>query len=110
MMHYHSCQQLSSINHNFALEMDKLSSQLVDMDQKEAQLRLSLSQLQSKETEVIKQPTLTVRQIKPKPARYMAIAAVIAALVGIALVYVAEFFSKIRNEGLNESTDVNLPR
>ena len=99
-----------SISGLLALEMDKLTSQLFDIDQKESLLRLSMSELQSEGTEVIKQPTLPVRPVNPKKALFMAIAIAIGLILGIIMVFIAEFLKKIRDEDSKESNDIALPR
>ena len=99
-----------SVSGILALEIDRLSSQLLDIDQKESQLRLSMSELQSKGTEVIKQPTLPVRPVKPKKTLFMAIAIAIGLIMGILIVFIAEFLTKVRDVDSKESTDIALPQ
>ena len=98
-----------SVSGLLALEMDTLSSQLPELDQKEAQLRLSLSELQSKGTAVIRQPTLPAGPIKPKPALYMAIAIVIGLIFGVMAVYIIEFLANVRADDSKETADIGLP-
>ncbi len=78
------------------LEQERLLQQLPQIEQQQVALRLAMSELQSKPTVLLRQPTLPVKPAKPKPALYLALAAVLGLMLGVFGAFFAEFVGKVR--------------
>ncbi|MEQ6340345.1 MAG: Wzz/FepE/Etk N-terminal domain-containing protein [Gammaproteobacteria bacterium] len=79
-----------------ALEQDRLLQQLPQIEQQQAAVRLAMSELQSRPTILLRQPTLPAKPVKPKPALYLALAAVLGLMLGVFGAFFAEFVGKTR--------------
>ena len=80
------------------LEQDRLIQQLPQVEQQIVAVRLAMSELQSSPTLVLRQPTLPVEPVRPKPALYMVLAGVVGLMLGIFGAFFAEFIGKTRNQ------------
>ena len=80
------------------LEQDRLIQQLPQVEQQIAAVRLAMSELQSSPTLVLRQPTLPVAPVRPKPALYMVLAGVVGLMLGIFGAFFAEFIGKTRDQ------------
>lgn len=86
------------------LEQDRLLDQLPQIEQQQAALRMAMSELQSKPTVPLRQPTLPVKPVKPRSALYLALAAVLGLMLGVFGAFFAEFIGKARQQG-NEAIE-----
>ncbi len=80
------------------LEQDRLIQQLPQVEQQIAVVRLAMSELQSSPTFMLRQPTLPVEPVKPKPALYMVLAGMVGLMLGIFGAFFAEFIGKMRKQ------------
>lgn len=78
------------------LEQDRLLQQLPQVEQQIVALRLAMSELQTTPTFLLREPTLPVRPIQPKPALYLALATVLGLMLGVFAAFFAEFLAKSR--------------
>lgn len=75
-------------------EKTKLFEQLVHVEQKQMDLRMAMSELQTKPTIVIKTPTLLTELVKPRPLLYFFLAIVIGLAIGVFIAYAMEFLRR----------------
>lgn len=79
-----------------AQEKAKLFEQRGQLEQKQLELRMAMSELQSKPTALIKAPTLPVDPVKPRPAFYLALAAMLGVMLGVFGAFFMEFLGRAR--------------
>ncbi len=79
-----------------APEKSKLLEQRMALDQKQMELRMAMSELQSKPTALIKAPSLPASPVKPRPPLYFALAAILGLMLGVFSAFIVEFISKAR--------------
>lgn len=82
----------------FAQERSRLFELRMQIEQKQRDLHIAMSELQSKPTALIKAPTLSADPIKPRPLLYFALAIGLGLMLGVSSAFVAEFISKARSE------------
>lgn len=87
------------------LQKDLLVQRLPQIAQQQTALRLAMSELQSRPTVLLRKPTLPVDPVKPKPALYLTLAAVVGLMLGIFGAFFAEFVGKTRGKMRAASTD-----
>ena len=80
------------------LEQDRLLQQLPQVEQQIVALRLAMSELQSTPTFLLREPTLPIKPIKPKPALYLSLAMVLGLILGVFGAFFAEFLDKVRRQ------------
>jgi uncharacterized protein involved in exopolysaccharide biosynthesis len=78
-----------------SLETDQLADQLSEVDQAIINQRIATSELQSRETTVIREATLPEGPVKPKPVLYLVIAVLLGLVAGVLAVFLAEFWSRL---------------
>ncbi len=78
------------------LQKDLLLQRMPQIEQQQIAVRLAMSELQSRPTTLLRQPTLPARSVKPKPALYLALAAVLGLMLGVFGAFFAEFVGKAR--------------
>lgn len=74
-----------------ASERSKLLEQRLLVEQKQTELRMAMSELQSSPTTLLKTPTLPADPVKPRPLLYFLLASGIGLAMGIFITYVMEF-------------------
>lgn len=74
-----------------ASERSKLLEQRLLVEQKQTELRMAMSELQSSPTTLLKTPTLPADPVKPRPLLYFLLASGIGLAMGIFIAYVMEF-------------------
>lgn len=79
-----------------ASERSRLFEQRMQIEQKQTELRVAMSALQSKPTTLIKAPALSADPVRPRPLLYFALAIGIGLILGIFSALVIEFISKAR--------------
>lgn len=79
-----------------AIEQGKLLAQIPGLEREHTTLRLSLSDIQSQPSKLLRAPTLPNSQVKPKPKQMLALAAVLGLMFGIVAAFLFEFFDKAR--------------
>lgn len=72
-------------------ERSKLLEQRLLVEQKQTELRMAMSELQSSPTTLLKTPTLPADPVKPRPLLYFLLASGIGLAMGIFIAYVMEF-------------------
>ncbi len=78
------------------LQKDLLLQRLPQIEQQQIVVRLAMSELQSRPTTLLRQPTLPINPVKPKPVLYLALATVLGLMLGIFGAFFAEFVGKTR--------------
>ncbi len=78
------------------LQKDLLLQRLPQIEQQQTVVRLAMSELQSRPTVLLRQPTLPINPVKPKPGLYLALATVLGLMLGIFGAFFAEFIGKTR--------------
>ena len=58
--------------------------------------RISISELQTVPTRLLRNPTLSVSAVKPKPVLYILIALMLGVVFGVFAVFLLEFLAKAR--------------
>lgn len=79
-----------------ASERSRLFEQRMQIEQKQTELRVAMSALQSKPTTLIKAPTLSTDPVRPRPLLYFAFAIGIGLMLGIFSALAIEFINKAR--------------
>lgn len=79
-----------------ASERLELLEQRMLIEEKQMELRATMSALQSKPTTMIKAPTLSTDPVRPRPLLYFALAIGIGLMLGIFGAFAVEFISKAR--------------
>jgi LPS O-antigen subunit length determinant protein (WzzB/FepE family) len=77
-------------------EKTNIIREIPGLEQEEATLRLSLSQLQTFPTRVLREPTLPEKKVKPRPMLYTAVGVVLGVMLGLFAAFFAEFAEKAR--------------
>ena len=85
------------------LQKDLLLQRLPQIAQQQNTLRLAMSELQSTPTFALRQPTLPMMPVTPKPVLYMVLAGVVGLMLGIFWAFFAEFIRKVRNATVSAS-------
>ncbi len=78
------------------LQKDLLLQRLPQIEQQQIVVRLAMSELQSRPTTLLRQPTLPINPVKPKPVLYLALVTVLGLMLGIFGAFFAEFVGKTR--------------
>ncbi|MBI2779679.1 MAG: hypothetical protein HYX62_07865 [Gammaproteobacteria bacterium] len=78
------------------LQKDLLLQRLPQIEQQQIAVRLAMSELQSRPSVLLRQPTLPIKPVKPKPALYLALATVLGLMLGVFGAFFAEFVGKTR--------------
>ena len=99
-------QALGDTNPNLSatltLQKSNLLRLLQDVEDRINKLQLNLTSVQSVPTTLIREPTLPVRAVQPRPLLYMALATVLGLIMGIFGAFAAEFFVKARAQAARE--------
>jgi capsular polysaccharide biosynthesis protein len=82
---------------NLALEKSKLFEHRTVLEQKQMELRMAMSEFESKPTVLIKAPTLTSGPVRPRPLLYFVLAIGIGFMLGILSAFAVEFISKAQS-------------
>jgi LPS O-antigen subunit length determinant protein (WzzB/FepE family) len=88
----------ASMGAMLTLEKTNLLQQLPGLEGQINSLQLKLSSVQSNPTTLMRQPTLPVGAIQPKPMLTLALAGMIGILLGIFAAFAAEFLSRAREQ------------
>ena len=78
------------------LQKDLWRKRMPQIEQQQTAIRLAMSELQSRPTALLRQPTLPANPVKPKPALYLALATVLGLMLGVFGAFFAEFVGKTR--------------
>lgn len=86
----------TSLAGTLTLEKASLMAQLPDLEDQINKVRLNLSPVQSSPTTLIRQPTVPIKPVQPRPVLYIALSLVLGVVLGILSALFAEFLAKAK--------------